>query len=457
MKKSRFFALVLALCLTLALTPPARAVESYEADARAALLVDVKTGEILYEKNIHTHNYPASITKIMTALLVLEAIDAGTLRYEDEVTAQESAFEGLSSDGSTAGIKAGETLTVDQLLHCMLIVSANEACNILAEAVSGSVSAFVTQMNSRAESLGCEDTHFVNTSGLHSSDHYTSAWDIYLITREVMEYDKFMEICNSKSYEVPATNLSKARELHSTNYLISTWYTGWPGYYYEGARGIKTGSTPEAGRCLVSSAIRGDRELVSVVLGADRVQQADGTWLTKSFSETARLFDHGFDDFASMDLLSPEELIQEVPVELSSEANYVVVHPSEGLRRMAPVGLAPEDFTRTVELYQESVDAPVAEGDELGTITVSYGDTVYGTVPLLALNDVSASWLLIKQREAREFIAQPWVRLAAVGVVALAVGIIALRAVSVSRAKRYSGARRRGGYSYNGYRGKKKR
>ena len=189
------------------------------------------------------------------------------------------------------------------------------------------------------------------------------------------------------------------------------------------------------------------------MLGADRVKLDDNTTETRSFTETIRLFDHGFDDFKRMVLLSPDEFVCEVPVELSGEANYVVVHPAQGLEHMVPSTLQPNELTRTVALKSERVDAPITEGDELGTITISYGDIVYGTVPLLALNDVSASWLLIKQRELEEFLAKPWLKYAAAGVAVLFAGLAALRIASVSRSKRYG----RHHYSYNGYRGRRKR
>lgn len=457
MKKQRLLSFFLIFFLLIASAAPVRAANSFEVDAKAALLVDEGTGEILYEKDSREHNYPASITKVMTALLVLEAVEAGRLRLDQEITASESAFENLARDGSTANIKAGETMSIENLLNCLLIVSANEASHILAEAVAGNIDLFVAQMNDRAIQLGCEDTHFANPSGLHNERHYTSAWDIYLITREAMTYKTFMEIVGRKSYEVPETNLSQKRSLHSTNYLISTWRTGWPGYYYEDARGIKTGSTPEAGNCLVATAVRGERQLVSVVLGADKVKLEDGSTETRSFSETIRLFDHGFNDFKSMQLLDPDEFVAEVPVELSSETNYVVVHPSEEITRMVPSDLTAEELTRTVELNAEHVDAPVAEGDELGTITVAYGDTVYGSVSLIALNDVSASWLLVKQREVSEFLSQPWVRFTAAGAVVLAAAVALLRVAAVSRASRYRRRGGNGGRGYSGYRGRKKR
>ena len=441
MKKERFISLFLIFVLLASLAPSAYAKENFEVDARAALLVDVGTGEVLYDKNVHERSYPASITKVMTALLTLEAVKAGRLSLTQEITAQESAFENLAADGSTANIKAGETMSVENLLNCLLIVSANEAANILAEAVSGNVESFVALMNQRAQELGCKDTRFANPSGLHNSEHYTSAWDIYTFVSEALKYDTFREIIARKSYEVPATNVSKARALHTTNFLISNWRTR--GYVYEYATGGKTGSTPEAGYCLVATAEKGSRSLISVVLGAERVTLEDKTVLTKSFSETIRLFDHGFNDFQSMNLIDAGEYIQEIPVELSSETNYVIVHPAESLRRMVPASLTFEDLERDIKLDREIVDAPIAEGDVLGTMTVSFDGVEYGTVDLIALNDVSSSWLLVKQREITEFLAQPWVKYAAAGAAVLLVGVTVLSLSAKSRSRRYSGRRGR--------------
>ena len=454
MTKRRFFALFFAVTLLASLlSVTASAFEEIDIDARAALLVEKETGEVLYEKNAHEKNYPASITKITTALLVLEAVDAGQLSFDQPIEAKESAFQGLSIYGSTAGIKAGEILTVEQLLQCMLIVSANEACNILAEAVcgEGNIDQFVQKMNDRVAALGCENTHYVNTSGLHDPDHYTTAYDIYLITREAMGHDKFMEICNSKSAEIPATDHNERHVLHSTNRLISNWRE--LGYLYRDAQGIKTGSTEEAGHCLVSSAVRGDRTLVSVVLGADKITLADGkSTLTKSFSETSRLFDYGFDSFARREIVTTDEPVCEIPVALSSEANYVVVHPSESITRMLPKELELSELTRELTC-PESVDAPIATGDELGEMTVSYNGTVYGTVKLLALSDVSASWLLVARRSVADFFSRAIVKVILAVVLVLIVVLLILR--SGGRNRRY-GKRSGGHTTASGYRGRRR-
>ena len=456
MKKRRLLSLFLSFVLLVPFfgMTSARAYEDFDLDARAGLLVEAGTGEILYEKNAHQENYPASLTKIMVALLVLEAIDEGRLALTDEITATETAMVGLSSDGSTANIKAGETLTVEELLYCMLIVSANEACNILGEAVSGTVGSFIARMNERAQELGCEHTHFVNASGLHDPQHYTTAWDLYLITCEAMKHEKFMEICNTKSHTVPATNMTeKPRELHTTNFLISNWRAR--GYVYSDAQGIKTGSTPEAGYCLVSSALRGSRHMISVVLGAERVTLEDGVTIqTRSFSETSRMFDWGFANFVRQDILSTDEPICEVPVALSSETNYVVAHASESLTCLLPENVTPEMLERTITLTNETVDAPVAAGDTLGTLTLSYDGTVYGETTLLALNDVSASWFLTAQRDVIAFFSQTWVKLVLLALVLLIAALIVYVTV-FSRRRRY-GRRRRGAGS-SGYRGRGRR
>lgn len=445
MKNRRFYSifLIVSLISSLFLSVSATAAEPFELQAEAGILVEAATGEILYEKNANSKQYPASVTKVMTALLVLEAVERGDISLSQSVAASSSALKGLPHDGSSAGIKVGEVLSVEQLLNCMLIVSANEACNILAETVTGDIASFVERMNERAGELGCQNTHFVNTSGLHDEEHYTSAYDIYLIARECMKYDLFLSICGSKSAEIPATNLSDARTLHSTNALISNWNR--IGYLYRYAKGLKTGSTSEAGFCLLSLAEKDGRKLVSVVLGAKQLpRESDGKMRIMSFDETVRLFDHGFDNFSRKKIVTTEEAVCEVTVELSSEANYVVAHPAQTLERMLPNDLSPEALTRDVTLYAESVDAPIAAGDELGEMTLSYDGTVYATVPLIALSDVSASWLLLARRSVGEFFDRPLAKLLLIVPLLLLVLFIIVRTRRASRRrhrrKRYSSA-----------------
>ena len=425
MKIRRFIAVFLsALTLCGLLTVPASALEDPNIRAKAALLVEAETGTILYDKNCHDELSIASTTKIMSALLVFEAIDRGELRLDQSITATASALRGLPEDGSTADIVEGETLTVEQLLYCMLVISANETCNILGEAVAGSVEGFVERMNQRAQELGCQNTHFANTTGLTQSGHYSSAYDLYLITRQAMQYDEFMTMVNTKSYEIPPTNKTEEeRVLHSTNALISNWRLA--GYLYSGAQGIKTGSTDAAGQCLVSSAVRGSRTLISVVLGAERVEKENGSgYIVESFTETARLFDWGFDNFSAQQVMDKNELVQEVQVSLSKEVGSVAVHPAEDASAMLPKDIDISALTRTITLDNDPALAPIAAGDRLGEITVSYNGTDYVTVPLLAVADVSASRFLLAGHTISEFFSQRSARIAVIALLVLVVALV---------------------------------
>ena len=404
MKIHRFLSIFfVVLILALPLAAPAGAIEEMDVAAKAALLVDPDTGEVLHAQNIHDRLYPASLTKIMTALLVLEAIDAGELSLDTVVTASASAIDAVPSDGSTANIKTGDSHTVDTLLHCIMVVSANEACNILAETVSGTMDAFVDRMNDRAAELGCTNTHFVTTNGLHDDDHYTSAWDLYLIIQEARRHEKFLELCDTAYFTKPATDQSPEQTLYTTNLLLSPYRAA--GYVYRYATGIKTGQTSDAGYCLAASAEKDGRSLVGVILGAQRVTLEDGTILTQSFTEMVRLFEWGFNSFTRQTLLTGKELLREVAVELS-EVPQVVVKPQYGVERLLPIDLTPEDLEQVITIYQEPVEAPVAEGTVLGEVTLRYGEKEYATIPLLANSDVEASRLLVFRRDALEFLSR---------------------------------------------------
>lgn len=450
MKATRFFSvfLLLALLANLLVLPAAAAElpEDPDIQAKAALLVDQNTGNIVYAKNEHDELYPASLTKIMTALLVLEAVDSGKLSLDQQLTASDTITQ-LDSDGSTAGIKVGEVMTVEQLLYCMLIVSANEACVILAEAVSGDVDTFVEAMNAKAQALGCENTHFMNPTGLHDPQHYTSAWDLYLITKEAMTHKDFMRICDTGDITLPATNLSEARSLHSTNYLISVWRSR--GYYNTDAHGIKTGSTDAAGHCLVSSATRGSLSFVSVVLGCEQLQLPGNEIRTMSFYETNRLFNWAFDNFSYQTVLTSDEILKEVAVSLS-KVDHVTVHPAEDVEVLLPKGLTAEDLERKITLNSDPVEAPISAGDVLGTVTLSYDGTDYGTVDLLALNDVEASRILTFWHNVKLFFSQTAVKVVCVVLVIAAAALLLWKLVFGRRRYRYghsvSSHGRRGGY-----------
>lgn len=461
MKTKRFFSVFLLAALVMSLwavpfaaadgTEPPVLPEDPDIQCKAALLVDAHTGLPVYAKNEHQELYPASLTKIMTALLTLEAIDAGRLTMDQPLTASSTALSGLDADGSSANIQVGETMSVENLLYCMMVVSANEACDILAEAVSGSVEAFVARMNEKAAELGCKNTRFVNPNGLHDSQHYTSAWDMYLITREAMTHPDFMRICDTAAYTVPATNLSAARTLHTTNYLIGAWWSR--GYLNSDAHGIKTGSTSDAGHCLVSSATRGSLSFISVVLGGDRVKLENNEIRTYSFYDTNLLFNWAFDNFSYQTVMEGQTKIREVPVSLS-KIDHVLAVAAEDTEVLMPKVLSPEDLTQTVTLLEETVDAPVSAGQKLGTLELRYDGTVYATVDLLADNGVEASKLLTFWRDVRLFFAKASVRVTLIVLAVLVLALLVWKLMLSKRRYRYGRSVRRGRSS--SYRGRRR-
>ncbi len=458
MKKS--LALLLALALTLsgavlaapepsstpAPTPtPAPVVESEIAKSmvtpacKAAVLLDDDTGEVLYEFNAHAQNYPASITKVMTGFLTLEAVERGELGLEQVITASESFGYDLIPGGSTQNIKEGEELTVHELLYCALVPSANEACNILAEAVAGSGPKFVELMNERAQELGMTGTHYVNAHGLPDPNHYTTAYDLAILVREAMKNETFREIVATKTHTVPETNLSPRRVFGNTNALISASHFG--GYTYSKAVGVKTGSTSDAGQCLASAAVDDGKMLICVVLGAENVKHEDGTVTRNSFAESKRLLQWGFDSFKRVQLIDRRIPVKEMPVTLSAEATVVPLKPQEGLEATLFKDMDPDAFQRDITLYYESVEAPVEAGQILGEMTVRNGDTVYGTVKLVAGASAERSELLYRLDQAKRFFANFWVRVALV-ILGIVILVLLIRFAFAKPKSNYSGRRR---------------
>ena len=403
MKKYRFFSALMAVVLSLALLPaPAAALDDPDIQAQHVILMDGNYDEVLYDKAGEEKAYPASITKVMTALLVMEAMDAGQLTADTMITASETSQQGLSIYGSTQNIKPGETMSVKDLLYCLLVPSANEAANILAEAVDGSVEEFVAHMNRKAGELGCQGTHFVNPHGLHNDDHYTTALDLAHIVKAAMEYDLFRQIVYTSVYETAATNMSGPRTFYNTNGLITQWR--FRGYLYDKAIGVKTGSTDEAGYCLASAAQDGDDYLIAVVLGAQMLTDEKGNITDRQqFSESKRLLKWGFANFQRTTITKGDSPVASVKVTLSREREDVMVRPVGSIERTLPRDLDQEQIESRITLFGQSVEAPVTAGQVLGTMTLTYDGQVLGTLDLVADTDVSRSELLYKKAQFLAF------------------------------------------------------
>ena len=451
MKKCRFPALLAVLTLLTALFLPlsVSAVEDPGLTCRNAILLDATYDEVLYDKGAYEKVYPASITKVMTALLVLEAVDAGQLTLDTPITATAEALE-VPKDSSTAKIQVGDTYTLEQYLYCLLLPSGNEVAQILAITVDGSIEAFVDHMNRRAEELGCLGTHFANPHGYHDDNHYTTAYDITRYMKAAMEYDLFQTILTSPNYTLPANGVSEERIIRNTNALTSNWtYTD---YLYGPGTGGKTGTTDEAGNCLVETAQKGDMSLISVILGAEEVDLGNGDVEHRQFSETIKLLDWGFDNFQRVTLTPDESLVAKVQVNLSTQADEVNVKPLGSITRTLPKDVDPDQVEMTINLFSESVDAPVEAGQVLGVLTLSYDGVDYGKLDLVADTSVERSDFLYYKDQVESFFRNAGVRLL-LAVVLIAVVIVLLRVLVFRKRRRYrsgvgiGGGSRRGHYS----------
>lgn len=362
---------------------------SLNVDSPVALLMDLKTGKILYEKDIDKKVYPASLTKIMTAIIVLENCD-----LNDIATVSYDAVMTLSSGYVTANLQVGEELTIEQLLYVLMVGSSNDAAIVLAENMSGSVENFAEIMNEKAKEIGCTSTNFVNPNGAHDENHYSTARDLSLIAKYAMQNETFRNIVNTTSYKLPITNKydKEDRLFTTTNSLLMLNNNDRAdNYYYKYATGIKTGFTTPAGNCLIASANKGDLELLTVVLGAG--QTKDG--LSSRYIDTKKMFEYGYSNYTLRQVLKSGDVVQTVNINNATretkKLDAVIENDVSVLIKMENRNetLLPETH------MNENLKAPIKKGDKIGTITYTVEGITY-TENLLAKNDVKKSKLFIK-------------------------------------------------------------
>jgi len=452
MRKCRFFAAILSLIVALAaLCPAAMALEQPELSAKAALLMDAKYDQVLYEKNADTRLEPASLTKVMTAMLVLEAVDAGQLSMSQEITVRS-----VYHQGSYYGFEVGDKLRVEDLLYCMMVSSANDAASILARTVDEDEETFAARMNAKAAELGCTNTNFVNPHGMPVEGHYSTARDMYLIARKAMEHETFRTIVATKQYTMPAIPKSdgsgetESRKIYNTNALLSNWHFG-SDYLYSKAIGIKTGTASGNNYCLLSAAQDEEQYLICVVLEAPMVPLDNGKNDRRQFSESRQLLDWGFNNFSRREIVDTVTPIAQVGVTLSA-TEHVLVRPEAQLERTLPNDMDTDKVVRTIQLDSDSVDAPVEEGQVLGKLVLTYEGETLGAVNLVAVRTVERSALLYRLNQIKKLLCHPIVRIvAAVAVVAIVV-LVLRKILTPSRRNRYGSKRYSGRRNYRGRR-----
>ena len=405
--------------------------EEFELTAKAAILVEMETGQVLYEKNPDLRWAPASTTKIMTALVALENADIDT-----KMKASANAINTIPLDYGIAGIRAGEELTLNDLLNFVLIISANEAANVIAENISpsGRIEEFIDLMNNEAARLGLKNTHFTNSYGLDEDNHYSSARDLAIMAREAMKYPVFREIVARKVVTLPDTNIRTSNQwenwhIESTNKLLHS-----TSQYYDRVTGIKTGYTGKAGRCLVFSAVNKEGiELVGVILGTENYDIL--------FRESQELLEYGYKNYKIQTLVSSGEYygryevvdsVDNIPVDLQTLGEVTHLLPTSAEKLQTAVTVK--------ETLNTPFIAPIEKGQVLGTKTWYYNGEEIGSVQLIAMNDIEKTMAAKIRDKTIELVNNKKLRLITITVVIIIVAFIILRLIlrSISRRRNYN-------------------
>lgn len=330
-------------------------------NAKSAILMEEATGNILYESNPNERLPIASVTKVMTMLLIMEAVDSGKISLDDMVTVSENA---MSYGGSTMFLETGEQLTVNDMLKGIAVASANDGCVAMAEHLAGSESAFVDMMNEKAKELGMENTHFMNTNGLDEDDHYSSARDVAIMSRELMKHET---IFNYTSIWMDTLRGGKF-QLANTNKLIR---------FYDGANGLKTGSTSKALCCLSAAAKRNDMQLIAVVLGAPTSAER--------FASAKSLLDYGFANYAVNTQITAGDEVQKIAVEKGVDKEVGVV-AGDSCSTLVKKGQE-DNITKEIKI-DDTITAPIEAGQKIGTMTISRDGEVIADIDLNASSAV---------------------------------------------------------------------
>ena len=340
----------------------------------AVILIENKTGRTLYEKNSEQKMYPASTTKILTAILTIEN---GNL--QDEVTVSKTALAEMKSGYSSAYLVEGEKMSVENLLTVLLVHSANDASNVLAEYISGSMESFVALMNTKAQELGCTNTHFVTTNGLHDDNHYTTAKDMSIIARYCMQNPTFRKFVSMKTCTIPATNKSKERVFKNTNDLIRPSSS----YYYPSCIGIKTGYTSEAKNCLVSAASKNGLQLIAVVFGAELTENNRSA----RYVDSKTLYDYAYSNYSFETIAKKSDVINTIEVKnATSETKTLDLLLQDDISAL--INIQDKDKTISPEItLNDGISAPIVANTVVGTATYTVNGITY-TTNLIASHEV---------------------------------------------------------------------
>lgn len=365
MKKIMSMIVALAIVLSCTTVSFAKDQATLNLASKSAVLIDVGSGQVLYEQNSHEKLPPASVTKVMTLLLIGEALDSGKIKLTDKVQISERASE---MGGSQIFLEPGEIQTVENLIKGIAVASGNDACVAMAEYIGGSEEAFVKMMNDKAKELGMKNTNFVNTNGLPVENHYTTANDIALMSKELLKHESMHKYLTTWMDEVIVGKKQAKIGLANTNKLIR---------HYQGATGVKTGFTQEAKYCLAASAKRGDTHLVAATLGAATSKER--------FADAASLLNYGFANYESVKLCSKGDALATLTLD-KAEENKIKLTAKDDLTALIKKG-ENKNFTKKVKV-DENPKLPILKGQKLGVVEIYKDKKLVGSVDLVTNKEV---------------------------------------------------------------------
>lgn len=391
-------------------------------------MVNTDTGVSIYEKNAYDKMYPASTTKIMTALLAIELCpDVNTMiTFDDRIE-----NELMGTDSTKAGFKPNERVSMLDLLYGLMLPSGNDAALGIAYYIGdGDKELFVALMNERAQQLGCVNTHFANPHGLHNEEHYTCAYDLALIATKAMEYPVFATIVSSTAHWIEATNKNDGRYVYNTNYLMNVNYSST--YYYSYCKGIKTGRTSKAGNCFVGYATKNGYNYICVCMGAPILSETTGVKFNAAFISARELFDWCFNNLSLKEVVTANTIVQTADLDLAWNKDELTLIPEESFTTLLPSTIAGTAVMKTFEPLPEytaedgsiRVTAPVQKGDVIAVMTLTFAGEEIGKVNLIASESVERSDVLYLLSIADNIVSSTVFRVALVLTVLAIIGYI---------------------------------
>lgn len=393
----------------------------------AALLIDIDSGTVIYQKNADKKMFPASLTKIMTAIIALEYYKGKNL---DDIilNVKSSALDDLFGTGATsADLKIGEDLTLKDALYSLLLQSACDSANVIAQSISGDIYSFVNKMNEKAKKIGAKNTHFVNAHGLHDDNQYTTAKDMAIITKYALTLPLFAEISSTPKYEMRVTNKHPApRFAYHTNLMLDKLRGG--KYYYPYIKGIKTGTTDNAGKNLVSMASKDGYNYLLVLMGAPYLTST-GEKLPDnlSFIDAKNIYSWAFSSLATKTIITKDQIITEVKVNYSWSTDHIILVPKNDVSTIVPSKLDIKTLKQELIGVPKSVDAPLNKNQVLGKVQYKLGNDIVATVDLVPNKAVEKSILLYTLHLAGEFL--PFILVG----LALLIGLIVVYVIAMIR------------------------